>query len=351
MSDQSLLDDSNPFLKLNKKQFRDATAKAAPGQPVIRKAQPGKAPAKATAAATPPASPEDDDLFSLAMSGVNRMAKPSGKGQPAGAGRSTPPRATPQQEPAFKMQEQESFQQLLDAKDGKKKAPPATQHPDVRTSPRREDVRQRSRHAVEETHANPAPQTDDEASFAAAMRGVAPVAAKGRAIAPEMPPQKSPLQAASNPLQDFMDGKIEFALEFTDEYLEGHVVGLDTITIGKLRAGQYSPEAHLDLHGMNAIQAYDAVIGFFRGAYHKGLRTVLVIPGRGKNSPDGLGVLRDKVQNWLTHEPLKRVVLAFATAQPAHGGAGALYVLLRKFKKSRGKIQWDRTPTDADLFL
>ncbi len=30
-------------------------------------------------------------------------------------------------------------------------------------------------------------------------------------------------------------------------------------------------------------------------------RTVLVIPGRGKNSPDGMGVLREKVQAWLTH--------------------------------------------------
>ena len=36
------------------------------------------------------------------------------------------------------------------------------------------------------------------------------------------------------------------------------------------------------------------------------------------------------------------VVLAFCTAQPKHGGAGALYVLLRKYRKDRGKVRWDR---------
>jgi len=35
-------------------------------------------------------------------------------------------------------------------------------------------------------------------------------------------------------------------------------------------------------------------------------------------------------------------VLAFCTAQPKDGGAGAIYVLLRKQKKNQGKIQWDK---------
>jgi hypothetical protein len=39
--------------------------------------------------------------------------------------------------------------------------------------------------------------------------------------------------------------------------------------------------------------------------------------------------------------PVKEVVLAFVTALPRHGGAGALYVLLRKFKKTRGKVRWE----------
>lgn len=219
----------------------------------------------------------------------------------------------------------------------------------VTASERKETVRQRSRQAVADHDHTPPP--DEDNLFSKAMSGVRTLAGKGREVPPETAPREAAAPAVGHPLQDFMDGTVEFALEFTDEYLEGHVVGLDALTVGKLRAGQYSPEGHLDLHGMNALQAYEAMIGFMRAAYHKGMRTVLVIPGRGRNSPDGMGVLREKVQAWLTHDPFKRVVLAFCTAQPSHGGAGALYVLLRKYKKSRGKIQWDRTPTDADLFL
>ena len=81
-------------------------------------------------------------------------------------------------------------------------------------------------------------------------------------------------------------------------------------------------------------------------SYTMGKRHLLLVTGRGKNSPDGRGILRDEVQTWLTREPLRRVVLAFVTAQPRDGGAGALYVLLRKFKKSLGKVQWDRLPKD-----
>ena len=118
--------------------------------------------------------------------------------------------------------------------------------------------------------------------------------------------------------------------------------GLDPMILGKMRAGQYSPEGHLDMHGMVAEEAYEALVSFLRASYNKGKRTVLLIPGRGKNSPEGYAVLRERVQEWLTHDPFKRVVLAFCTAQPKDGGAGALYVLLRKYKKNRGKIQWRR---------
>ena len=63
---------------------------------------------------------------------------------------------------------------------------------------------------------------------------------------------------------------------------------------------------------------------------------------RGANSPGGVPVLKEELKSWLTRDPLKRVVLAFTTAQPRHGGAGALYVLLRKFKKTKGKVRFEK---------
>lgn len=225
---------------------------------------------------------------------------------------------------------------------------------------RREQARDRSRTAVasakeKEHDAQLArladPEADTEALFMDAMGAVAPLSGKGREVMPAVPAPDMPITLDDNPMQDFMDGKLAFTLASTDEYVEGHVVGLDLMLVSKLQNGQFSPEGHLDLHGLNAVQAFHALVGFMRGAYMKGHRTVLVVPGRGKNSPMGLCVLREKLQEWFTQEPFRRVILAFCTAKSSDGGAGAMYVLLRKYKKTNGKVYWDKTPVDPDLLL
>ena len=192
---------------------------------------------------------------------------------------------------------------------------------------------------------------EEDLLFAKAMQGVAPVTTKGRDVpkpaknkgktAPPVDPAKS--------LRDLLEGRLEFALYHSDEFMEGHVVGIDPMIPVRLRAGQFSPEAHLDLHGQNAEQAHASLTWFIKNAYQRGLRTVLVVTGRGKNSPDGVGVLRPLLQRWLSKEPFKRVVLAFCTAKSGDGGPGAVYVLLRKYKKSRGKIVWEYNPSDDDF--
>lgn len=223
---------------------------------------------------------------------------------------------------------------------------------------RRESAKERSREAV--SHAQHAardaavarlasPEVDDPSLFFDAMTTVQPLTSRGRDVNPDMPPLAVVPLPEGNPMQDFMDGKLQFALASTDEYVEGHVVGLDLLLVSKLQTGQFSPEAHLDLHGLNAAQAFPALVGFMRMAYMKGHRTVLVVPGRGKNSPLGVGVLRERIQEWFTQEPFRRVILAFCTARSVDGGTGALYVLLRKFKKTNGKVYWERRPADPDL--
>ncbi|MDH3555938.1 MAG: Smr/MutS family endonuclease, partial [Deltaproteobacteria bacterium] len=62
----------------------------------------------------------------------------------------------------------------------------------------------------------------------------------------------------------------------------------------------------------------------------KGLRCVLIIHGRGLNSRDQIPILKERMSSWLKRGRLKKMVLAFATAQPCDGGAGAMCVFLRK---------------------
>jgi len=131
-------------------------------------------------------------------------------------------------------------------------------------------------------------------------------------------------------LIDLVSGDGSFDIQYTDEYIEGALVGADPELLPKLRRGDFSIQAHYDLHGMTAAEARQAVERFILSSVLKGLRCVLIIHGRGLNSRDQMPVLKERMSSWLKRGRLKRLVLAFATARPCDGGAGAIYVLLRK---------------------
>jgi len=131
-------------------------------------------------------------------------------------------------------------------------------------------------------------------------------------------------------LVDLVSGDGSFDIQYTDEYIEGALVGADPELLPKLRRGDFSIQAHYDLHGMTAAEARKAVERFILSSVLKGLRCVLIIHGRGLNSRDQMPVLKERMSSWLKRGRLKRLVLAFATARPCDGGAGAMYVLLRK---------------------
>jgi DNA-nicking Smr family endonuclease len=93
----------------------------------------------------------------------------------------------------------------------------------------------------------------------------------------------------------------------------------------KLRAGEWSIQRQLDLHGMRSDEAREALGSFVRDAWKQGVRCVRVVHGKGLGSPGRQPVLKAKVQRWLIQ---KNETLAFVQAKPAEGGAGALLVLL-----------------------
>jgi DNA-nicking Smr family endonuclease len=116
----------------------------------------------------------------------------------------------------------------------------------------------------------------------------------------------------------------------TDEYFEGIAKGVDHNLLRKLRRGDFSVQAHLDLHGLLSENAHQELDRFLTDSRRRGHRCVLVIHGRGLHSKDQEPVLKARMGPWLSRGKLSRIVLAFATARPADGGAGALYVLLRR---------------------
>jgi DNA-nicking Smr family endonuclease len=182
---------------------------------------------------------------------------------------------------------------------------------------------------------------NEEEVFWQAMQDVTPIKQDGRGRVNNPPPSASRrMQTDENEalaeLYDLVAGRSGFDVTDTDEYIEGCVVGLDTHLVRKLRQGEFSRQAHVDLHGMTVEVAQDEVEQFLLTAVRNGLRCVVVVHGRGRNSPGQIPVLKDRLKGWLTRGKLARVVLAFATARPHDGGPGALYVLLRR---ERGRKQ------------
>lgn len=104
---------------------------------------------------------------------------------------------------------------------------------------------------------------------------------------------------------------------------------LDKPTHDKLAKGRLPIEGRVDLHGMSQEQAYSLLLSFLHRAHAGGIRYVLVITGKGSSS-GGEGVLRRAVPAWLSTAPFRPLVSSHDHAARNHGGAGALYVRLRR---------------------
>lgn len=107
------------------------------------------------------------------------------------------------------------------------------------------------------------------------------------------------------------------------EIKPGTAVDIDRSTHDKLKRGQLPIDAKLDLHGMDRDAAHRALNGFIERSQAQGRRCCLVVTGKS-------GVLKSDVPRWLNERLNRPKIIAVATAQPRHGGSGALYVLVKR---------------------
>ncbi len=180
-------------------------------------------------------------------------------------------------------------------------------------------------------------EADEDSLFQSAMADVRPIPeGPGKKVPIRPPERKHPRFLAREEIEaytqlvDLVAGEGPFELSCSDEYIDGAVLGISPKVLKKLRKGGFSYQDYLDLHGLNRVQAHDELRAFIMECFAAGIRCVLIIVGRGLNSRDKEPVLKNNLPIWLTRAPLKRVVLAFASARSYDGGWGAFYVLLRK---------------------
>jgi DNA-nicking Smr family endonuclease len=165
--------------------------------------------------------------------------------------------------------------------------------------------------------------------FADAVGPVQPLKDRGLADIRRPRPAPLPKQRALDErsvlreaLSDEMD--VESLLE-TDEALSFRRPGVGPEVPRRLRRGEWTIQAQVDLHGLRRDEARERLAEFIREAARQGLRCVRVVHGKGHGSPGKSPVLKGKVRAWLVQ---KSEVMAFTQARASEGGAGALVVLL-----------------------
>ena len=95
----------------------------------------------------------------------------------------------------------------------------------------------------------------------------------------------------------------------------------------RVRRGKLEIDAKLDLHGYMQDGAYTALATFLQSAHRRNARVALVVTGVGRT---GIGVLKQRLPDWLAARELKPLISGYAQAHRAHGGAGAFYVFLKR---------------------
>ena len=103
----------------------------------------------------------------------------------------------------------------------------------------------------------------------------------------------------------------------------------------RLRLGQAAPDFTIDLHGETLSSAHARLNRSLAAAIRSEARVILLITGRPAKDnprlpPTSRGVIRATVGDWLAASPYASHIAAVRGAHPRHGGAGALYLILRR---------------------
>lgn len=179
----------------------------------------------------------------------------------------------------------------------------------------------------------------EEKLFIEAMEGVTPIPRehgverighiRRSEIRPAEDPEKREDAEALSRLTSLVKNGAGFNILDTPEYIEGTGYNVPPEVARRLHRGNYSIQAHVDLHRLSAHDAKEVFERFLRWTVITGKTGVLIIHGRGFSSPSE-PILKNKVIEWLTRGPWRKWVIAYSSARSCDGGAGATYILLRQ---------------------
>lgn len=106
----------------------------------------------------------------------------------------------------------------------------------------------------------------------------------------------------------------------------------------RLSRGLVSPDRTVDLHGHTLASAYDMLDAALAMAIRSGDRMILLVTGKpprpASERPHARGAIRAATGDWLAGSRHAAAIAAVRAAHPRHGGAGALYIVLKRSRLS-----------------
>lgn len=123
-------------------------------------------------------------------------------------------------------------------------------------------------------------------------------------------------------------GRLKLEVTFEEQrHDEDELKALNGNRLRQLKRGIIVVDHQLDLHGLTRDEALGELPRFLRSARLRGQKAVLIITGKGLNSP-AEPVLQQAVAGWL-RDAGRELVAEYAPAPREMGGSGAFVVFLR----------------------
>ncbi len=175
------------------------------------------------------------------------------------------------------------------------------------------------------------PSKDDIELFRSTVGPVRPVVQDKILVHPTKP-KPIPKQTRADEelvLAEMASGEFDPTSVETGDELLYQRPGLQNKLFQKLRRGQFSIQAELDLHRLTVPLARDALLKFIAKSQAVNHRCVRIIHGKGLSSKEGIPVIKIQLSRWLQQH---NGIMAYCSARPNDGGTGAVYVLLKRLK-------------------
>lgn len=106
----------------------------------------------------------------------------------------------------------------------------------------------------------------------------------------------------------------------------------------RISAGRIAPDMTVDLHGHTLTSAHAMLEQRLGEAIMQDMRVILVITGRpprpNQDPERPRGLIRQQLPHWLASSSYRNAIAAVRNAHPRHGGAGALYLVLRRRRET-----------------